>query len=304
MSQAEFDKAAEEVKVLKTKPNDAEMLEIYSLYKQATVGDVNTARPGMLDFTGKAKWDAWEKRKGMSKEDAMKAYIAKCANVGIVCIEGIDKEPMTAIKIKAQGAPRLQRARTPFLEGYSRAMIILFTSLAVVLSAIAVCDGHWLLADGQTFGLWHFCSAGAGGGTGSGAVVAEVGAPLNCTARLSLAGVEGLEVGLSFCRSAASLAVVAAIFGVELLLLSQIGGDQDSSRRWALGSALVLVAFVLSVGGVLVFVVLLRAHASPLGFTNAFWCQFTAVFLFFLNGTAARHIHHIVLPPAGGPGKC
>lgn len=41
-SQAEFQKAAEEVKQLKAKPTDAEMLEIYSLYKQATVGDVNT----------------------------------------------------------------------------------------------------------------------------------------------------------------------------------------------------------------------------------------------------------------------
>ncbi|XP_042589926.1 acyl-CoA-binding protein [Cyprinus carpio] len=77
MSEAEFQKAAEEVKQLKAKPTDAEMLEIYSLYKQATVGDVNTARPGMLDFTGKAKWDAWEGKKGMSKDDAMKAYIAK-----------------------------------------------------------------------------------------------------------------------------------------------------------------------------------------------------------------------------------
>uniref|UniRef100_A0A8C9W8B8 Acyl-CoA-binding protein n=1 Tax=Scleropages formosus TaxID=113540 RepID=A0A8C9W8B8_SCLFO len=67
MSQAEFDKAAEEVKHLKVKPTDAEMLEIYSLYKQTTVGDVNTARPGMLDFAGKAKWDAWEKKKGQSK---------------------------------------------------------------------------------------------------------------------------------------------------------------------------------------------------------------------------------------------
>uniref|UniRef100_A0A673HXS4 Acyl-CoA-binding protein n=1 Tax=Sinocyclocheilus rhinocerous TaxID=307959 RepID=A0A673HXS4_9TELE len=76
-SEAEFQKAAEEVKRLKAKPADAEMLEIYSLYKQATVGDVNTARPGMLDFTGKAKWDAWEAKKGMSKDDAMKAYIAK-----------------------------------------------------------------------------------------------------------------------------------------------------------------------------------------------------------------------------------
>uniref|UniRef100_A0A8P0SAI7 Acyl-CoA-binding protein n=1 Tax=Canis lupus familiaris TaxID=9615 RepID=A0A8P0SAI7_CANLF len=42
MSQAEFDKAAEDVKHLKTKPADDEMLYIYSHYKQATVGDINT----------------------------------------------------------------------------------------------------------------------------------------------------------------------------------------------------------------------------------------------------------------------
>ena len=77
MTQAEFEKAAEEVKNLKSKPTDPEMLTIYSHYKQATVGDVNTERPGMLDFKGKAKWDEWNKLKGMSKEDAMKAYIAK-----------------------------------------------------------------------------------------------------------------------------------------------------------------------------------------------------------------------------------
>ncbi|XP_051535825.1 acyl-CoA-binding protein-like [Myxocyprinus asiaticus] len=77
MSEAEFQKAAEEVKQLKAKLTDAEMLEIYSLYKQATVGDVTTTRHGMLDFTGKAKWDAWEAKKCMSKEDAVKAFIAK-----------------------------------------------------------------------------------------------------------------------------------------------------------------------------------------------------------------------------------
>uniref|UniRef100_UPI00358FC08D acyl-CoA-binding protein n=1 Tax=Myxine glutinosa TaxID=7769 RepID=UPI00358FC08D len=77
MSQVAFDKAAEEVKQLKVKPTDAEMLEIYCLFKQATVGDVNTERPGMFDLKGKAKWDAWEATKGTSKEDAMKAYIEK-----------------------------------------------------------------------------------------------------------------------------------------------------------------------------------------------------------------------------------
>ncbi|KAL4688322.1 acyl-CoA-binding protein isoform X3 [Trachypithecus francoisi] len=67
MSQAEFEKAAEEVKHLKTKPADDEMLFIYGRYKQATVGDVNTERPGMLDFTGKAKWDAWNELKESRK---------------------------------------------------------------------------------------------------------------------------------------------------------------------------------------------------------------------------------------------
>uniref|UniRef100_A0A3P8NYA6 Acyl-CoA-binding protein n=1 Tax=Astatotilapia calliptera TaxID=8154 RepID=A0A3P8NYA6_ASTCA len=71
-----FDEAAAEVKQLKAKPTDEEMLQIYSLFKQATVGDVNTARPGMFDFTGKAKWDAWEKQKGKSNENAMNEYIS------------------------------------------------------------------------------------------------------------------------------------------------------------------------------------------------------------------------------------
>uniref|UniRef100_A0A670IGY6 Acyl-CoA-binding protein n=1 Tax=Podarcis muralis TaxID=64176 RepID=A0A670IGY6_PODMU len=72
MAQAEFEKAAEEVKKLKTQPTDQEMLDIYSHSKQATVGDVNTDHRGMLDFKGKVKWDAWNSLKGMSKEDAMK----------------------------------------------------------------------------------------------------------------------------------------------------------------------------------------------------------------------------------------
>ncbi|XP_078538519.1 acyl-CoA-binding protein [Lissotriton helveticus] len=85
MSQAEFDKAAEDVKNLKTKPSDEDMLMVYALYKQAGVGDINTDRPGMLDFKGKAKWDAWEKQKGKSKEDAMKEYIALVEQLKTKC---------------------------------------------------------------------------------------------------------------------------------------------------------------------------------------------------------------------------
>ena len=52
------------------------MLELYALYKQATSGDVSGSRPGMLDVRGRAKYDAWAKRKGMGKDAAMTAYIS------------------------------------------------------------------------------------------------------------------------------------------------------------------------------------------------------------------------------------
>ena len=54
--------------------DDAKKLEIYALYKQGMIGDVNTDRPGMLDFKGKAKWDAWSGKKGTAK-DALVAAI-------------------------------------------------------------------------------------------------------------------------------------------------------------------------------------------------------------------------------------
>ncbi|KAG7282169.1 hypothetical protein CRUP_034916 [Coryphaenoides rupestris] len=73
--QVEFEKIAEDVKKVKTRPSDQQLLDLYSLYKQAVVGDINIAKPGMADMKAKAKWEAWNTRKGMSKEDAMSAYI-------------------------------------------------------------------------------------------------------------------------------------------------------------------------------------------------------------------------------------
>ncbi|CBY18768.1 unnamed protein product [Oikopleura dioica] len=74
MSEA-FNKAAEEAKNLKAKPGNDELLKLYSLFKQATVGDCNVSRPGMMDFSGKAKWDAWNAIKGKSNADAEKEYV-------------------------------------------------------------------------------------------------------------------------------------------------------------------------------------------------------------------------------------
>ncbi|BGP47572.1 hypothetical protein JCM10450v2_003435, partial [Rhodotorula kratochvilovae] len=50
-------------------------LELYSVYKQATEGDIKGSRPGMLDILGRAKWDAWNKRRGMSQLEAERLYV-------------------------------------------------------------------------------------------------------------------------------------------------------------------------------------------------------------------------------------
>ena len=56
-------------------PSQDQLLSLYGLYKQANLGDVSGKRPGMLDIKGRAKFDAWTKRKGDSKEGAMKSYV-------------------------------------------------------------------------------------------------------------------------------------------------------------------------------------------------------------------------------------
>ncbi|EFJ17211.1 hypothetical protein SELMODRAFT_270651 [Selaginella moellendorffii] len=76
-TEEQFKKAAEDALKLPPTTTDADKLILYGLYKQATVGNNETSRPGMLDFKGKAKWDAWKKCEGKSADDAMKDYIAK-----------------------------------------------------------------------------------------------------------------------------------------------------------------------------------------------------------------------------------
>jgi len=70
-----FESAAAAAKQTKQRPDNATMLKLYSHYKQATEGDVQGARPGGFDFVGAAKYDAWAKLKGTTRDDAMQAYI-------------------------------------------------------------------------------------------------------------------------------------------------------------------------------------------------------------------------------------
>ena len=70
-----FEQAAADSKTLSEKPSNDTLLQLYSLYKQATQGDVNTDPPSNpFDFVNKAKYEAWVGLKGKSKEAAMKEY--------------------------------------------------------------------------------------------------------------------------------------------------------------------------------------------------------------------------------------
>ena len=70
-----FEEATRESQGLSQRPDEGTMLQLYALYKQATIGNVNTSRPSQFDFVGRAKWDAWEKLKGTSTQEAMQMYI-------------------------------------------------------------------------------------------------------------------------------------------------------------------------------------------------------------------------------------
>ena len=73
----QFDEAVSESKSLPERPSNDSLLQLYSLYKQATEGDVNSDPPANpFDFVAKAKYEAWMKLKGKSKTEAMNEYIA------------------------------------------------------------------------------------------------------------------------------------------------------------------------------------------------------------------------------------
>ncbi|MBP6022473.1 acyl-CoA-binding protein [Ferruginibacter sp.] len=73
----QFEKAAADSKNLSAKPDNETLLQLYSLYKQATEGDVSSEGPSNpFDFVGKAKYEAWASLKGKAKDTAMGEYVA------------------------------------------------------------------------------------------------------------------------------------------------------------------------------------------------------------------------------------
>ncbi|AET40539.1 long-chain fatty acid transporter ACB1 Ecym_6148 [Eremothecium cymbalariae DBVPG len=70
-----FEEKAKAANGLPSNVSQDEMLQLYGLYKQATVGDNNKEKPGIFNMKDRYKWDAWDKLKGTSQEDAEQQYI-------------------------------------------------------------------------------------------------------------------------------------------------------------------------------------------------------------------------------------
>ncbi|CAA7026708.1 unnamed protein product [Microthlaspi erraticum] len=73
----DFEEHAVKVKKLTTSPSNEDLLILYGLYKQATVGPVDTSRPGMFSMKERAKWDAWKAVEAKTTDEAMSDYITK-----------------------------------------------------------------------------------------------------------------------------------------------------------------------------------------------------------------------------------
>ena len=78
---AAFDKAVADSRKLSERPDNATLLKLYALYKQAGAGDNTEIKPGFSDMVARAKWDAWNKLKGTPPDDAMQKYIDLLADL-------------------------------------------------------------------------------------------------------------------------------------------------------------------------------------------------------------------------------
>ena len=80
--QARFETAAAAAQQLPARPDNTELLRLYALYKQGSLGDVTGDRPGMMDFVSRAKYDAWAALEGTPQDEAKQSYIDLVQRLG------------------------------------------------------------------------------------------------------------------------------------------------------------------------------------------------------------------------------
>ncbi|XP_048391103.1 voltage-dependent calcium channel gamma-like subunit [Stegostoma tigrinum] len=187
------------------------------------------------------------------------------------------------ILLKVQEELQGWKAGKSAVDTFIKSLIILCTTITIVLTSISVCSGFWLFADRKLFGLWHFCTV-------------EYDHKPQCTTDLSVAEINGLYAALVFTRIVITCAAVLAMFGLEMLITSQICQDTYSRRKWAYGSGLILLAFFMTSVGVLVFAIHLWTFITFTGISLGYWCAFISSFLFFINGISGLHMYSITTP--------
>ena len=78
---AAFEDAVKNSTSLSERPDNATLLKIYALYKQATEGDNEGKKPSFTDMVARAKWDAWTKLEGTTADEAKQQYIDLIASL-------------------------------------------------------------------------------------------------------------------------------------------------------------------------------------------------------------------------------
>ena len=73
--QQQFVDAVRKSAQLRELPDFDTQLKLYALYKQGTSGDAGAERPEVDDLIARAKYDAWSRIAGISKEKAMQQYV-------------------------------------------------------------------------------------------------------------------------------------------------------------------------------------------------------------------------------------
>ena len=77
-----FEQASVAAKSLPQRPDNDTLLQLYALFKQGSAGDVSGDKPGLFDFVGAAKYEAWAGLKGISQDDAKNQYVELVRKLG------------------------------------------------------------------------------------------------------------------------------------------------------------------------------------------------------------------------------
>ena len=78
---ATFEESVKNSTSISERPDNATLLKIYALYKQATEGDNEGKKPSFTDMVARAKWDAWSKLEGTTADEAKQQYIDLIASL-------------------------------------------------------------------------------------------------------------------------------------------------------------------------------------------------------------------------------